>query len=82
MLEEVAVWAPRLMIQTALEAEVTAFLSRARYQRAATVEDARGDSRNGYAATTVRTTTEPVTIARPKLRGTPRHSPRGCSAGR
>jgi putative transposase len=59
-----------LIIQTAVEAEVTEFLGRARYQRAVDCPDARAGSRNGYCPTTVKTTAGPVTIERPKLRGT------------
>ncbi len=58
------------IIQTALEAEVEAFLGRARYQRSAAAEDARPGMRNGYSPATVKTTAGPVTVARPKLRGT------------
>jgi putative transposase len=70
VLEEVARLGARLLIQTALEAEVTEFLGRARYQRAAGAEDARPGSRNGYCPTTVKTTAGPVAVERPKLRGT------------
>ena len=70
VIEDVARLGARLIIQTALEAEVDAFLGRARYQRSAAVEDARPGSRNGYGPATVKTTAGPVTIARPKLRGT------------
>jgi putative transposase len=70
VLEDVARLGARLIIQAALEAEVTEFLGRARYQRAANAEDARPGSRNGYCPTTVRTTAGPVTLERPKLRGT------------
>jgi hypothetical protein len=35
-----------------------------------TVEDAQAGMRNGYAPATVKTTAGPVTLARPKLRGT------------
>jgi transposase-like protein len=66
VIEDVA----RLIIQTALEAEVEVFLGRARYQRAAAVEDGRPGSRNGYSQATVKTTAGPVAVARPKLRGT------------
>jgi transposase-like protein len=70
VIEDVARLGARLIIQTALEAEVDAFLGRARYQRAAAAVDARPGSRNGYSPATVKTTAGPVTIARPKLRGT------------
>ncbi len=70
VLEQVARLGARLIIQTAVEAEVTEFLGRARYQRAASAEGARAGSRNGYCPTTVKTTAGPVTVQRPKLRGT------------
>jgi transposase-like protein len=74
VVEDVARLGARLIIQTALEAEVEAFLGRARYQRADSVADdarpARPGHRNGYCPTTVKTTAGPVTVARPKLRGT------------
>src|SRR5215216_4699682 len=70
ILEDVARLGARLIIQTAVEAEVTEFLGRARYQRAANTQDARPGARNGYCPTTIKTTAGPVTIDRPKLRGT------------
>lgn len=70
IIEDVARLGARLLIQTAVEAEVDEFLGRARYQRRAGVEHARPGSRNGFCPTTVKTTTGPVTVARPKLRGT------------
>ncbi|MBO3752415.1 hypothetical protein J5X84_40700 [Streptosporangiaceae bacterium NEAU-GS5] len=78
VIEDVARLGARLIIQTAVEAEVDAFLGRARYQRAATVtavtsnkqSPVRPGYRNGHCPTTVKTTSGPVTIARPKLRGT------------
>jgi transposase-like protein len=69
-LEEVARLGAQLLMQAALEAEVTEFLGRDRYQRAATCDDARPGSRNGYREVTVKTTAGPVALARPKLRGT------------
>jgi putative transposase len=71
ILEDVARLGARPLIQAAVEAEVTEFLGRARYQRAANAEDARPGARNGYCPTTIKTTAGPVTIDRPKLRGTP-----------
>ena len=70
ILEQVARLGAQLLIQAALEAEVTEFLGRDRYQRAALAGDARPGSRNGYREVTVKTTAGPVTLARPKLRGT------------
>src|SRR5665811_698891 len=69
-LEQVARLGAQLIIQTAVEAEVAEFLGRARYQRAAQVADARAGSRNGFCPTTIKTTAGPVTVQRPKLRGT------------
>ena len=69
-LEQVARLGARLIIQTAVEAEVEEFLGRARYQRVARVEDGRVGSRNGFCPTTIKTTAGPVTVQRPKLRGT------------
>lgn len=69
-LEQVARLGARLIIQTAVEAEVAEFLGRARYERVARVEDARVGSRNGFCPTTIKTTAGPVTVQRPKLRGT------------
>ena len=70
ILEDVARLGAQLLMQAALEAEITEFLGRDRYQRAAACDDARPGSRNGYREVTVKTTAGPVTLARPKLRGT------------
>ncbi|HEX4816877.1 MAG TPA: transposase [Nonomuraea sp.] len=79
VIEDVARLGARLIIQTAVEAEVDAFPGRARYQRANTVtaDGSNGEEttvrpghRNGHCPTTVKTTSGPITIARPKLRGT------------
>ena len=70
ILEDVARLGAQLLMQAALEAEVTEFLGRDRYQRAAASQDARPGSRNGYREVTVTTTAGPVNLARPKLRGT------------
>src|SRR5665213_585317 len=70
IIEDVARLGARLIIQTAVEAEVDAFLGRTRYQRRSEVPDTREGSRNGYCPSTVKTTAGPVTIERPKLRGT------------
>lgn len=67
VLEEVARLGVRLLMQTAIEAEVTEFLGRERYSHS---ERARPGSRNGHCPTTIKTTAGPVTIDRPKLRGT------------
>jgi putative transposase len=70
ILEEVARLGAQLLMQAALEAEVTEFLGRDRYARAALTEDARPGSRNGYREVAVKTTAGPVKLARPRLRGT------------
>ena len=76
VLEHVARLGARMIIQTAVEAEVEAFLGRARYQRTPTAGNGddtpgvRAGHRNGYSPTTVKTTAGPVTVQRPKLRGT------------
>src|SRR6476646_7658905 len=70
ILEEVARLGAQLLMQAALEAEITEFLGRDRYQRAAACGDVRPGSRNGYREVTVKTTAGPVQLARPKLRGT------------
>ena len=70
IIEDVARLGARLIIQTAVEAEVEVFLGRARYQRKSDAPDARAGSRNGFTDVTIKTTTGPVTVARPKLRGT------------
>ena len=67
VLEDVARLGARLILQTALEAEVTEFLGRDRYARGPRT---RAGSRNGYSEVTVKTTAGPVKLARPKLRGT------------
>jgi putative transposase len=70
IIEDVARLGARLIIQAAVEAEVDVFLGRARYQRAADCPEARAGSRNGYSDATIKTTAGPVTVERPKLRGT------------
>jgi putative transposase len=69
-IERVAQLGAQLLLQSALEAEVTAFLGRDRYERAASCEDVSAGMRNGYCPTTVKTTAGAVTLERPKLRGT------------
>jgi len=66
MLEEVARLSVRLVMQAALEAEVTEFLGRERYARG---ERSRAGSRNGSSPLTVKTTAWAVELARPKVRG-------------
>jgi putative transposase len=67
VVEEVARLGARLLLQTALEAEVTTFLGRERYQRD---PDANPGHRNGHQPITVKTTSGPLTLQRPKLRRT------------
>jgi putative transposase len=79
ILEEVARLSVRLLLQTALEAEVDAFLGRARYQRR--TEEHRAGSRNGWQPpTVVKTTMGPVELQRPSCAAPTRRSARGCSA--
>jgi putative transposase len=69
ILEDVARVSVRLMMQTALEAEVDAFLGRERYQRRD--ERSQPGSRNGWQPPArVHTTMGSVELQRPKLRGT------------
>jgi putative transposase len=49
---------------------VTEFLGRERYAKAALTPEANDGMRNGYSPVTVKTTAGPVTLQRPKLRGT------------
>ena len=67
VLEEVARLGVRLLMLTAIEAEVSEFLGRERYAHG---DRTRTGSRNGHCPTTIKTTAGPVTIDRPKLRGT------------
>jgi putative transposase len=67
VVEQVARLGARLLLQTALEAEVTAFLGRERYQRH---PGASPGHRNGHQPVTIKTTSGPLTLERPKLRGT------------
>lgn len=67
VLGEVAWLGVRLLMQAALEADVSQFLGRERYGHG---ERARDGSPNGYGHITVKTTAGPITLARPKLRGT------------
>ncbi len=55
-LEDVARLGAQLLRQAALEAEVTGFPGRDRYQRAAACDDAGPGYRNGYRDVTVKTT--------------------------
>lgn len=62
-MEQVARLGAQLLLQAAVEVEVDEFLRRQRYARSALTPDARPGMRNGYAATTVKTTAGPVTLA-------------------
>lgn len=66
-MEDVARLSVRLVMQSALEAEVTEFLGRERYARG---ERQRAGYRNGTSPLTVKTTAGPVLLQRPKVRGT------------
>jgi transposase-like protein len=71
IIEDVARLGAQLIIQTAVEAEVTAFLGRARYERAEGGEQGSAGMRNGFQPpTAIKTTAGPVYVQRPKLRGT------------
>ncbi|EQD53870.1 transposase, mutator type, partial [mine drainage metagenome] len=69
-IEQVARLGARLLLQSALEAEVTEFLHRERYAKAALTPEAAQGMRNGYSPFAVKTTAGPITLARPKVRGT------------
>src|SRR4051794_35705359 len=64
--EAVARLGARLILQQALEDEVTEFLERERYQRA----DGEGSAvyRNGYEPRTVKTTSGQIELERPRIR--------------
>ena len=71
IIEDVARLGAQLIIQTAVEAEVTAFLGRARYERVGDSSQCSAGSRNGYQPpTAIKTTAGPVSVQRPKLRET------------
>jgi putative transposase len=63
--EAVARLGARLILQQALEDEVTEFLGRERYARA---DDGSAIYRNGYEPTTVKTTSGPMELERPRIR--------------
>jgi putative transposase len=67
VLEQVACLSVRLVMQAALEGEVSEFLGRERYARG---DRERVGYRNGHAELHVKTTAGPVVLERPKLRGT------------
>jgi transposase-like protein len=69
-LEDVARLGARLLLQTVLEAEVAEFLRRDRYERRERAEQARSGSRNGHHRLTIKSTSGPIALERPKLRGT------------
>jgi transposase-like protein len=63
--ETIARLGARLVLQQALEAEVELFLGRARYERA---EAEAVGYRNGYEPRTVRTSSGPIELERPRIR--------------
>ncbi|WP_328381834.1 hypothetical protein OHS81_01980 [Streptomyces sp. NBC_00400] len=77
-----------------MEVEVEEFLGRAHYQRAGAAADGeageteravpvvRGRHHNGHREATIKTTSGPVTVARPRVRGTTEACARVCSAPR
>jgi transposase-like protein len=67
VLEQVARLSVRLVMQAAVEAEVSEFLGRDRYARG---ERERVGYRNGHGELQVKTTAGPVVLEWPKLRGT------------
>ena len=67
VLEEVARLSVRLVMQSAMEAEVTEFLGRERYARG---PRAQPGYRNGTSPVTIKTTAGAVRLERPKVRGT------------
>jgi hypothetical protein len=67
VLEQVARLSVRLVVQAAVEAEVSELLGRDRYARG---EPDRAGYRNGHTELTVKTTAGRVVLERPKLRGT------------
>jgi Transposase, Mutator family len=69
-----------MSMQAALKAEITEFLGRDRYQRAAACEDARAGSRNGYREVTVKTTAGRSLWPARSCAVPARRSRRGCSA--
>jgi len=79
ILEDVARLSVRLVLQTALEAEVEEFLGRARYQRRDDTD--RPGSRNGHQPPmTVKTTMARSNCSGPSCVAPTRRSVRGCSA--
>jgi transposase-like protein len=64
--EAVARLGARLILQQALEDEVTEFLGRERYQRA---DEGAAVYRNGYESRTVKTTSGAMELERPRIRG-------------
>ncbi len=77
--EAVARLGARLILQHALEDEVTEFLGRKRYERAGGAGSA--VSRNGYEPRTVKTTSGAVEVERPRIRNASNSASRArCSA--
>ena len=80
ILEEVARLGAQLLMQAALEAEVTEFLGRDRYQRSATAPDARSGARNGYRPAKSRPPPVRSPWSGPSCAVRPPRSPHACSA--
>jgi len=79
ILEQVARMGAQLLMQAALEAEVTEFPGRDRYQRAALARKARPGSRNGYREVTVKTTAGRLPCPDLSCAAPPRRSRPACS---
>ena len=78
-IERVTELGAQLLLQSAVEAEVAAFLGRDRYERAASCGTASWDAQR-VLPDHGQDPAGPVTLARPKLRGTTERFPRSCSA--
>ena len=80
ILEEVARLGAQLLMQAALEAEVTEFLGRGRYQRIAACADANEGSRNGYRPGRSKPPPGRSRWSGRSCAALPQRSRRGCSA--
>ena len=78
ILEEVDRLGAQLVMQAALEAEITEFLGRDHYQRAAACADAQSGLRNGYREVTVKPTAGPVQLSGRSCAAPARRSCPGC----
>jgi putative transposase len=68
-IEQVARLVARLLLQSALEAEVTESLGRERYSKAALTPEANEGMRNGYSSVSVKTAAGPVSLQRSEAAG-------------